>query len=164
MAKFRRDSNSGHRVHNFRILITRPPPPKVTELTQLCNLILLKEFNKSVSKEVCAFIQEKNVSQIEDAAVIAETYALLHRGSSEKHVRYIKGKGDNIFKKHVAATRGTASPQAKVKRDDSDAAKTSVRPKTYFYCGKAGHQIKESRKKNRDIAMTRPVFLARLKL
>jgi len=106
----------------------------------LRELILLEEFTNSVSKQVFVYLQEKNVSKVEDAAVLANTYALLHRGSLERHSKYVRGKGnDKRNKKHVIATGVTPNPQGKVRQGDDDAAKASLRPKVCFYCGKSGH-------------------------
>ena len=47
---------------------------------------------------MCVPLRE-SVCKIEDGAVMADTYVLLHRGSSEKVVKYVRWEGDDTFKK-----------------------------------------------------------------
>ena len=70
---------------------------KVTSFFQLCELILLEEFQTSVSKEVSVFLKERNASKLEEAAILADNYTLLHRGPAEKHLVGMKGGGDDRY-------------------------------------------------------------------
>ncbi len=63
---------------------------KITEYEQLCKLILLEKFRRSVSKEVSMYLHEKKVKNIEETAVLAENFTVHLAGDMHLQELYLK--------------------------------------------------------------------------
>ena len=135
---------------------------KVTSFSQLCELILLEEFQTSVSQGVSVFLKERNASTLEEAAILADNYTLLHRGPTEKHLVGMKGGGDDRytdFQKPATLSGGFSNSYSKIRNVENETNKTFA-PRTCTYCGKMGHQMRSCWKRSREISVTKPVFVA----
>ena len=130
----------------------------VSTFDQLCELILLEEFNSCTSKDISVYLQEREVKLLSDAAVAADTFALIHRGSSGKQ-SFVKRTGR--VESHVSvADTGVSSGSPVNDKPQVNTDSFSVKPKVCFYCGRTGHEVSRCWRKARDLAATKPVFLA----
>lgn len=117
----------------------------VTDFEHLTELILLEEFRESIFEDVSAYILEKDVNKLEDAAVLADSFALSHKFSSKR---------PSIFKS--VNVKGEKAPQTTMHKPYVDGSPKSPvsrgveTPRVCFYCKKPGHQIRECWKKARD--------------
>lgn len=135
---------------------------EVTNFSDLCELILLEEFQTSVSREVSIFLREKDVSTLQDAAILADNYALLHRDSPENHSRLerVRENSHTGTRKPATSSGGYVNfNQSKTKVDVSKANKVERLPISCNYCGKPGHQMRSCWKRSRDISAVKPVFV-----
>ena len=134
----------------------------VTDFSGLCELILLEEFQTCVSREVSIFLHERNVSTLQDAAVLADNYVLLHRDSPVNHFGFERERRNNYLdsRKPAASFGGPiTSNQIKAKGVASEFNKETI-PRSCNYCGKLGHQTKSCWKRSRDISGVKSVFVA----
>lgn len=51
---------------------------KVTDYQSLCELLLIEEFKNCVPERTALYLNEQNVSTVQQAAVLANEYALIH--------------------------------------------------------------------------------------
>ena len=64
---------------------------------KLRQLILLEEFKSCLSPHIKTYLDERNAESLHQAAVLAEDYALTHKGSFARDVQSMAGsKGTNI--------------------------------------------------------------------
>ncbi|XP_076057230.1 uncharacterized protein LOC143034764 [Oratosquilla oratoria] len=80
------------------------------EFDRLAELLLVEEYLRSIPKEVSLYLQEKEVSKLEEAAVLADKYKLI-RPAGKFSVTH-KGKGDLV---ESTSTKGKAQGESEAK-------------------------------------------------
>lgn len=124
----------------------------VTDFERLSELILLEEFGESIFEDISAYILEEDVSKLEDAAVLADSFALSRTFSSKKPstfkgVRVEKELQKTVYKPYTNSIH------------KSPVAQSVETPRVCFYCKKTGHQIRDCWKKTRDSNQRKTVCL-----
>lgn len=100
-------------------------------------------------------VRERDVSTLDEAAVLADNFSLKHKYSSNKNV---KGpnvgycKGDGVKPKNIQATAVVSG----YFKDNPKSGSSEKIKGTCYYCGKVGYQIKACWQKSRD-QMSKPV-------
>ncbi|XP_076052821.1 uncharacterized protein LOC143032237 [Oratosquilla oratoria] len=80
------------------------------DFDRLAELLLVEEYLRSIPKEVSLYLQEKEVSKLEEAAVLADKYELI-RPAGKFSVTH-KGKGDLV---ESTSTKGKAQGESEAK-------------------------------------------------
>ena len=120
------------------------------DVDDLRNLILVEEFKRCLPADVRTFLDEHKVKNLHDAAVLADDYALTHKGVFGKKIGYQNMSIQNSKPNsqihatssgfHAQGARGT-SPSVRVSSlPDNIKAKGKC-----FYCKKEGHRISDCR-------------------
>nr|XP_040019042.1 uncharacterized protein LOC120809370 isoform X2 [Gasterosteus aculeatus aculeatus] len=105
---------------------------KVTDYNSLRELLLIEEFKNCVPERTALYLNEQKVSTVQQAAVLADEYALMHK---------------TVFYKRPSDSGGSA---VKEKENPSDSRSTWSPPspksnRECSYCHKMGHSMAECR-------------------
>ena len=136
----------------------------INNFDNLRNLMLIEQFKNCLHPELKTHIDEKEVKNLNEAAVLADSYTLTHK-------RYTKSLGHNDFRKNDKAyqpqhlttqnhsTKSTIQSQSEShfqpdinknnvgKTSKFDITKKKTGSTSCAYCKKPGHHISECRKK-----------------
>lgn len=104
---------------------------------KLRDLVLLEEFKNCLPDKIATYINERKVSTVSDAAVLADEYVLTHKDSFDKF-RLPTERGVPVAKTGVPPVNANFSGEMKpVGRERVDVREKPV----CFYCKKRGHTI-----------------------
>ena len=104
------------------------------DFAKLRELTILEEFKSSVSTEICTYLDERKVSRMEDAALLAYEYCLSHTTTFNKKLdRVVKEQKDEIG---LEIRTDDASAERKFEVENK---KESKKVPTCFHCKKKGH-------------------------
>ncbi|XP_076031946.1 uncharacterized protein LOC143019850 [Oratosquilla oratoria] len=103
-----------------------------------------------------AILREKEVSKLEEAAVLADKYELI-RPAGKFSVTH-KGKGDLAINRQRISLSSGGSPTKSIEVKKDDCSKSSM-IKSCFYCGRVGHQMRDCWKRRREMEGVKPVSL-----
>uniref|UniRef100_A0A669CSJ4 CCHC-type domain-containing protein n=1 Tax=Oreochromis niloticus TaxID=8128 RepID=A0A669CSJ4_ORENI len=119
---------------------------KATDLASMRQLMLVEEFKNCVSERIAVHLSEQKVSSLQQAATLADEFALIHKTSVIKHDRR-----DDLVK--VSDVLATQYPKGAVLVSHSKAKRKC------FFCLKSGHLIAncETYKQKRSVSRARSV-------
>lgn len=99
---------------------------KVTDYTSLRELILIEEFKNCVPERTALYLNEQKVSTVQQAAVLADEYALMHKTVFVKRSNDFGGSAPHESVSDVKSKWVPSSPTTKSRKECS-------------YCHKLGH-------------------------
>ncbi|CAI5677731.1 unnamed protein product [Oreochromis niloticus] len=101
---------------------------KAADLVSVRELILIEEFKNCISERMAVYLNEQKVSTLQQAATLADEFALVHKASVIKQERR-----DTLAKASGASGEHGTRGEVPVPRPRSD--------RKCFYCFKSGHLI-----------------------
>lgn len=119
---------------------------KATDLASMRELMLVEEFKNCVSERIAVHLSEQRVSSLQQAATLADEFALIHKTSVTKHDRR-----DDLVK--VSDAPATPYPKSEV-----PVSRPKVKRKCFF-CFGSGHLIAncEAYKQKQSVSGARSV-------
>ena len=70
---------------------------KATDLISVRELLLVEEFENCVSERITVYLNEQKVSSLQQAATLADEFALIHKTSIIKHDPHVfPGRSSNV--------------------------------------------------------------------
>ncbi|CAI5656311.1 unnamed protein product [Oreochromis niloticus] len=101
---------------------------KAADLVSVRELMLIEEFKNCISERMAVYLNEQKVSTLQQAATLADEFALVHKTRIVKHERR-----DTLAKASGATVEQDTRGEVPVPRPRSD--------RKCFYCFKSGHLI-----------------------
>ncbi|CAI5678601.1 unnamed protein product [Oreochromis niloticus] len=99
---------------------------KATDLASMRELMLVEEFKNCISKQIAVYLSEQKVSSLQQAATLADEFALIHKTSVIKHDRH-----DDLVKVSDAPATQYSKSEVLVSRPKAE--------RKCFFCFKPGH-------------------------
>ena len=130
---------------------------QVTEFKDLVELVLVEEFLGTVPKEVSIYVNEKDVADVEEAAILADKYSMAR--PSTGRFPNLKGKGDVETNRPVISHSPGGPPTTTTCSKKEDGTLPPARRKCQN-CGKVGHQTSACWSKPRDGGNAKAVLVA----
>ncbi|CAI5665547.1 unnamed protein product [Oreochromis niloticus] len=119
---------------------------KAADVVSVRELILIEEFKNCISERMAVYLNEQKVSTLQQAATLADEFALVHKASIIKQVRR-----DTLAKASGASGEQGTRGEVPVPRPGSDGK--------CFFCFKSGHLIANcgAYKQKRSVSRARNV-------
>ena len=141
------------------------------DYVKLRELMLIEEFKRCIPVELRTYIDEQKASELHDAAVLADEYALTHKDVSKNKHSFSPKKFDsaksstNVPDKDKTDQTSSDSHSKTSSHSQSTSSNKSISSnKTCAYCKKPGHLISECYKLKKqiisqqsDLALVRPI-------
>ena len=109
---------------------------QVENFAQLREMILLEEFKRSVRQDVRLHLEEQRVETLDEAARIADDYALTHKHTYKMYNDAQKSKNWNQNKKTGASEKKDENTPVKQSQQEST---STQKPIVCYKCKKPGH-------------------------
>ena len=109
---------------------------QVENIAQLREMILLEEFKRSVRQDVRLHLEEQRVEMLDEAARIADDYALTHKQTYKMYNDAQKSKNWNQNKKTGASEKKDKNTPVKQSQQEST---STQKPTVCYKCKKPGH-------------------------
>ncbi len=107
---------------------------KVEDFSSLRELMLLEEFKNCVPERIVVYLNEQKVVTLQQAAMLADEFALTHKGVFSKSI------SSSVSPPHLSASKKPSDRQ--VPRVGSTNSTSSAKTdRLCFFCHKAGHLI-----------------------
>ena len=139
---------------------------------KLRQLMLVEEFKRCIHSDVKAFLDEKQVETLDEAARLADDYSLTHKVSfvnkhkpSSSYVPFKGTPGSSTTKVTPVSSAGTSSQSNTPKSKPAAEAKDPFSQITCNYCKESGHLISDclKLKRKRQREETKPTGLTTLR-
>ncbi len=123
---------------------------KTDTFEQLCELVLLEDFKKSVPEKVVQHLNEQKVITLAEAAVLADEFVLTHRKVFSQEVPIVNASIEKFV--------GEESPSQNVSRSWKSGARPKMNGRNsmrqgdrrvWFYCLNPGHLISDCKEWNK---------------
>lgn len=112
---------------------------KVDDFASLRELVLIEQFKACMPERTVVYLNEQKVSTLQQAAVLADEFALTHKHTFVKHDNY--SKGDSFFSSSRESTSKTGDVRGS--QTHTLSSKGENRDRTCYYCKKPGHIMNE---------------------